>query len=242
VVRAFERTGVLSATDASCWRESFEEASRPLAPPVVGGELRRSIDEYLGGLVAAAHDPSDGSDAWLGAQAAWNDLHAAGLIDDDEVERWMLKLRGEPSEGSERTTSRAVSREGLLLDRPIRSVVGPSLRRRGVRVIAVDLFEGGVGVRLDLARRGRDLDGGFRPLLDEVEPDAPLAPGFVSRISISDDIGTDYRSSGAHGHRTGPTVDAPLWQRWAAYATPAVPLDARRLFVGWRDISFEVAL
>jgi hypothetical protein len=242
VVRAFETAGVLSPTDASRWREWFEEASRPLAPQVVGDELRRSIDEYLGGLVAAAHEPSDGSDAWLGAQAAWNDLQAAGVIDDDEVDRWMRKLRGEPSEGPERTASRAMPREEFLPDRPIRSVVGPPLRRRGVRLIAVDLFEGGVGVRLDLTRRGRDLDGAFRPLPDEVEPNEPLALDSASRISISDDIGTDYRSSGAGGHRVAPTIDAPLWQRWAAYATPAVPPDARRLSVSWRGVSFEVAL
>ena len=99
-----------------------------------------------------------------------------------------------------------------------------------------------MGVRLDLTRRGRDHDGGFRPLPDEIEPSAPLAPRYAFRIPISDDIGTDYRSSGAHGHGIEPTIDGPLMQRWAAYATPAVPPEARRLVVGWDDISFEVAL
>jgi hypothetical protein len=239
VVDAFEAVGLLDSADAEVWRARFVAPAPPFEP---SPELRARVSAYLDELVADAHAVRPDNDAWRRPQVVLNDLRAMGLIDDVDVHRW-FSLLAPPDEhpGGDRPREP----DDGLLDRFVRCVPGPPERRRGLRLLSVDLFEDGVAVHLHLARNGRDTDGFFRPLPDEIEPGAQFAlrRGHIL-ASLEDDLGTVYRGLGGGGGGSGSiNADGPLVRHHGSAFAPAVPVAATRLNVRVDgDVSFEVEL
>jgi hypothetical protein len=238
VVDAFEAVGLLDSADAEIWRTRLVAPSPPFE---WSPEVRARVSEYLAELVAAAHELPRDDDAWHRPQVVMNDLRALGLIGDDELRQWFTRL-SPPDEhpGSEPR----LEHDARRLDRFVRCVPGPPERQGGMRLLSVDLFEDGVAVHIHLARRGRDADHVFRPLPDEIEPDA--ARTLRTRpilASLRDDLGTAYLALGGGGGGGGSNhADGPLVRHYGSTFAPAVPSSAKRLTVGMGDGSFEVAL
>jgi hypothetical protein len=238
VVDAFEAVGLLDTGDAEIWRARFAAPPPPLES---SPELRARLSAYLEELVTAASELPRDDDGWHRPQVVLNDLRLLGLIGDEELQRWFARL-SPPDEhpGDELRLELDAAR----LDRFVRCVPGPPERKQGLRVLSVDLFEDGVAVHIQLARRGRDADDGFRPLPDEVEPNAARTPRDRPILaSLQDDVGTAYIGLGGGGGGSGSNhADGPLVRHYGSTFAPAVPPAARRLTVGMGNASFEVAL
>jgi hypothetical protein len=235
VADAFEAIGLLDAASAESWRARLVG---PRRPRVTTDELRSRVRAYLAELVRAAlAAPSRDDDAWVRPQVVLNDLHAYGLLDQDERHWWFSLL----APGADESPGLPPV-EQLLLTRLVRSIPGPPERRRGLRLLSVDLFEDGLCVHLHLARRGRDADDTMRPLPDELEPGLPLA-SRVLHARVEDDIGTEYLGLGGGGGGGGSgTTDGPyVGGQTQIFRTP-VPPGATRLEVASGGVAFTVAV
>jgi len=232
-VDAFESIGLLDRGDAETWRARLQEERAAID----GDGLRERLHGLLAGLVRAAiAAPDMQAEAWQRLTVVANDLRTLGVLDSDEVHWWMSL----PSSSSEAEPLGPIRR--ATLDRLVRSIPGPPERRRGLRLLTVDLFEDGVCVRLHLARRGRDPDDELRPLPDEIEGAEPLAPRAV-QVRLEDDLGTEYLVLGGGGAGGGSGhVDGPVVYEHTLTFTPGVPDGAARLTVRTQESSFEVAL
>jgi hypothetical protein len=128
------------------------------------------------------------------------------------------------------------------LERFLRCVPGPAQRRRGIRVLAADIFEDGVCVHVHVARAGRAGDLGASPLPDEVEPGASFVR-YEPGIELEDDLGTPYRGmSGSGGGGGSRYADGPIVQEHAQTFAGSVPTEATKLFVRLLGLTFAVEL
>jgi hypothetical protein len=230
-IDAFEGIGLLDPGLAAHWRGLFAAAAAagPGARPEA--ELRARVHAYLAELIREGRDAHRRGDGFGAAPTAvLNDLRQLGLLDEEDVRWWFeLLLSGVADEAQPEPTP---------LERLERRIPGPPERRRGSRVVAVDLFDHGVVVRVHQARAGRDMD----VLPDEQEPDARPCSMFEP-ILLEDDVGTIYRllggGAGGSGSRNsdGPGVSACI----GAFA-PRVPDAARHLVILVGEARFEVAL
>ena len=235
-VAALEAIGLLDVVDASVWRERML-APRP--PLEMTPELRERLHVLLGRLVREALAGDRGDDAWFRPQTILNDLRALGLLDDEELHWWFSLLSPTPADAGDISGPR----EPLArLERFLRCVPGPAARRRGIRVLAVDIFEDGVCVHVHVARGGRAGDLGAAPLPDEVEPGASFAR-YEPGIELEDDLGTSYRGmSGGGGGGGSRYADGPIVQEHAQTFAGEVPAKATKLFVRLLDLTFTVGL
>jgi hypothetical protein len=236
-IAALEEIGLLEADAAVCWRDRFAAADRPFSRVELDDALRERLYAYLGGLTRAASLADGDVDGSLQRlDVVLRVFRQVGLIDDDEL-GWWLGLPGiQPAAG---WVPRLASPSGL--GPFVRSVAGPPLRRRGLRVISVDLFEHGLYVRLHLGRNGRDEDGGLTALPDDDGEGGPLvSPRF--ELLLRDDLGTLYRGGGRGGGGRSGHVDGPLSFHVERAFAPAVPPGARALSLYADDLRIPVRL
>jgi hypothetical protein len=231
-IDALAGVGLLGDGDAARWRARFAGADRPFPRVEPDDELRGRLHAYLGSLAEQAHADIDDAEARL--TTVLRALRRAGLLDDDEVGWW----RGLLPVHDELVRPAAPAALGLLL----RSVPGPSWRRRGLRVLTIDLFERGVIVRMHVARNGRDEAGGLSPLHDETSEAAPLA-SWRHEVLLRDDVGTSYatRGRGESGGRAGH-VDGPLSLHLERVYMPATPERAKMLILYADDARIPIRL
>jgi hypothetical protein len=236
-IAALEAIGLLGAAAAERWRERFADANLPFAPVELDDALRERLYAYLGALARDAAAPAGETDGSLQRlTVALQSFRRVGLLDDDELAWWLGLPRPRSGSGSERQLP-SPSRLGPF----VRSVPGPPERRRGLRVISVDLFEQGVYARLHLARNGRDEDGGLTPLPDDDGAGGPLvSPRF--ELLLRDDLGTVYRGGGRGGGGRSGHVDGPLSFHVERSFAPAVPHGARTLSLYADDLRIAVRL
>jgi hypothetical protein len=235
-IDAFEAIGLLDADDATAWREAFGAPDDGVA---VSDELRERLHAYLAELVRAAHDDPGDDVAWRRVLVILNELRSLGLLDDDDRNWWvpLLGLRPqEPLAELARPPARA------RFERLVRGIAGPAERRRGLRLLSVDIFEDGVCAYFHLARAGRDPDGTMRPLPDELEPLEPMLI-YPCIPRLEDDIGTHYRGGTGGGGGSGSRYgDGPCVFTWRGMFDTAVPPHASRLTFRCRELAFEVSL
>jgi hypothetical protein len=232
-VDAIEQIGLLDPTQADQWRARMAEAARPRPAIEVSPALRARVHDLLGEAVREARAARALGDARPARLSALLDaLRRLGLLDDADMRWWSdILYAGEPLPFEPR------------LERLERSIAGPPERRRGLRILSLDLFDRGVFVRLQIARNGRAEDGLVHPLGDELEPDAPLASQFAV-VRLGDDVGTAYRVLGGGGGSGGTArrSDGPFVWHWLMAFAPHVPEGARALVVDVGELQFEVVL
>jgi hypothetical protein len=186
-------------------------------------ELERRVEEFID---ARAGDERAGGFMAVGM------LRELGLLTDDEHWEWNRRLVDARVELSLEAS------DAFRGDNLQRVVVGPPERRRGLRVLSVELYGDGALVRWQLVRAGPDYGGELHEPADEVEPvDSPLSPSF----EVRDDLGTGYAVRG--GGSKGQDTDSGDYVAFVtAELTPAVPPDARLLRLESRGTVFEVNL
>jgi hypothetical protein len=221
-IDALEHIGLLEPADAEMWRGRFAEATTPPDPMELTAEVRERLHTYL--TTVMAEESRD-----VGA-AVLSDMNEFRLLDPAEVSAWYKLLP--PAED-----------RNVRLVQLERTVIGPAGRRRGARIVTVDLFDHGVAVRMHWARPGRDDTDRFPPLPDELEPGArPVSP--LDRLRLQDDVGTVYRVLGGGGSGGGGPLnwDAPATYVRVDVFAPHVPEAARQLVVRIGESTFEIAL
>lgn len=235
-VAALQAIGLLDEPDVEVWRERI---LAPRLPFAMTPELRERLHALLARLVREALAGERGDEAWFRPQTILNDLRVLGLLDAEEVHWWFSLLSPAHSDENE-----VYERPEPLarLERFVRCAPGPAERRRGIRVLAADIFEDGVCVHVHVARGGRAGDLGAAPLPDEVEPGEPFGR-YEPGLELADDLGTVYRGmSGGGGGGGSEYADGPIVQEHAHTFAGSVPAVATKLFVRLHGLAFMVEL
>jgi hypothetical protein len=251
---ALEALGLLSSDQAAAWRRRFELAAEGWSPgPAASSEQRQLADAHLRRLVGSLREATD-TPARRGLLDRLNGAFClclqTGLVDPADAPDWGTRVEQALGQTLEQFES-AEADEGLareeLQDFPepqdpdepgfkapepmgaaVRVVPAEPARHEGLCVTAVALHEGGFEVHWHSHGEQRhDPDGG---LTDE---------GFEA----TDDLGTEYRSSGAgasFGSYSEP--NGPYLTLGETECAPAVPKDARELRIRWVDYEWVVRL
>jgi hypothetical protein len=241
MLAALETLGLLTSTQTAAWSRRFDLAAEGWSPaPAAGGEQRQLANDHLRRLVASLHEATDRH----ARRALLDRLNGAfcfclqtGLVDPAEAPEWGTRVEEALGETLEQFET-AEAEEKLDPDDPdelsepqdlheaefkprepmgalVRVIPAEPARHEGWCVTAVALHEGGFEVHWHTV--------GEEPY----DPDGSLNG---ERFEATDDLGTEYRATGAggsfssYGERNGPF--AVLGQTECA---PAVPDGAREL-------------
>jgi hypothetical protein len=189
--------GALSAEEGRAWRARLERASA--APPAPDPSMHARAVEHLETVAADDHRLDGAIAAFAGA----------GLISRDEEKEWSARLRGAEPPVREGAMRVAIGDLGPAFDDSVllRTLAGPEERVAGVRVTAVELYEGGVVIHWHYASDGSAAAEalGARLAHDEPEEDDDFGEGMDDEewlgpwdpLQLRDDVGTRYSPGSA---------------------------------------------
>lgn len=218
---ALERVGALTPEEAERWRRELDVAARwrnlPGEPLPAG--VRVAAERHLDELVAQL-SPADDSASPACFSAVWA-YQRTGVLNDEDALGWRERIRERLGLEPERPP--VCSRRDL-----VRVVLGPAVRRDGLRITTAELYADGVVLywhHVLALERGpltpRRLHDG--ELSRAGDYDDTLFP------TLRDDRGTRYLGGG------GPTLGIRSAGHRVLFGvssfTPAVPDQARRLTV-----------
>ena len=192
--------GGLSAEEARDWRARFDRAAMAPEP---NPQLRTQARAHLDSLDVAEGDYSAARDAFAGI----------GLITPDEQQKWHNELLRQreaemPPDPALERSWRAADFDDTVF---VRVLAGPDRRVAGIRITAVEIYEGGVVVNWHFSAHGEsdpaaDAVWGHLSFDWEDDEDWDDHDNHQVPIALADDLGTDYvRSSGGfsmHGEES----------------------------------------
>ncbi|MGI8624534.1 MAG: hypothetical protein ACR2NB_13880 [Solirubrobacteraceae bacterium] len=221
-LQIFLELGLVSAAAAERLLARLELALTE-GPPAPGQAPEEDVRAYVEERLRALGAYEDDGGFQTGRALAWA-ASETGLLTPRAAEKLIDSI-----------TRPLIRRQSAEVEGPgpgaiVRVIIGPPERRRGVRLLAVEIREGAVILHLDAARLPRQPDGTWPALPDERL--GPASPGWprLPELTLSDDRGTRYR-----GH-----VNAESWERRELY--PAPPPEATRLVLAGDDVAFTILL
>lgn len=220
---AFAAAGLLTAAEAREWL-ALVLAERPPSSPVEP-RVRQAVAEFAEPLVREGS--LAGPDPWDEVRrtaALTSSLEELGLLDPGlgrrlmelVEERWCAAQEDDPEPP-----------DPTLVDLE-RVIVGPAVRRRGLRIVGAELYADGVLLRVHVARPERHEDGSWPVLPDEVEVPGP-AWAVLPELGLFDDRGTRYQRGGGGGHGSAADAGTEVSIETVEF-TPGVPASARALW------------
>jgi hypothetical protein len=238
---ALEALGFLPSEQAAAWRRRFDLAAEGWSPgPAAGSDQRRLADDHLRQLLAALRAATDrhARRALLdGLNGAFCFCLQTGLVDAADAPEWGMRVEealGETIEQFEAAAAEeALDREDLdefsepqdlqeteftppePMGSLVRVVPAEPARHEGWCVTAVALHEGGFEVHWHLLGN---------------EPYHPDDSAYDERFEATDDLGTQYRATGAGGSYSTHSERARTFAAFGrTECAPAVPEGAGEL-------------
>jgi hypothetical protein len=235
---ALETLGLLTSEQAAAWTRRFDLAAEGWSPgPAAGREQRQLAEEHLGRLVASLHEAADrpARRALLDRlNGAFSFCLQTGLVDPADGREWGARVEEALGETVEQFET-AEAEGGLDPDEfsEPQDVQEPELSTPEsmgalVRVVPAEpaRHEGWCITAVALHQRGFEIH--WHALGNE--PYGPDGSLDVEPFEATDDLGTEYRATGAGGsagsYSERQRTFAVLGQSDCA---PAVPEDAREL-------------
>ena len=210
LLSALEAVGLVSAADGARWQDRLTRAltDRETMSEAWSAESRGQADAHLRELHAAGRDA-----ARAAAVEAYVDT---GVLGADAADEWEEDLDApDPDDDDEPAAGDLADDLGWLKA----VVLGPPEPLRGLRLVAAELYDGGVVIRWHRLRSA--------PLDDLCD-----AGGEV--VALHDDLGTRYTT--LEGSR-GQSAEAVAGSWWFE---PGAPEDCRRLELAALGARFEL--
>ena len=233
-LEALERVGVMTAEEATLWRERIAVTSHDDGAPIAedAPDVRALLDELLQELPQGS---PPGGPEHLRVNAAFGALSALKILPpDEELDATFARRLGArlgPSDPAppDRPSPPPRPFADASWAEPVEVIRGPPERHGGLRITAVVIYEDGVGLSWHL-------------LTSEPSPPASRTPWDSPWLTLEDDVGTDYAAGGGGAtllNGSERTWDLNVYAGEAHFA-PRPPPEARRLSARYAGQSFTV--
>lgn len=218
----------------------FAAADDPLAEQV-GVRTRAEVIERFEARLRDLGKTAEDDEAHMRLfHALVHEARNIELVDHERIRHWFdhFIVRAPDPDASKGTLRVSLGGSDTELGTIERSIAPPRERKRGLRVDAIEIYEGGLVIRWQHLRPERSYSGELSWPADEVE--SILSP-LPHQLEISDDCGTDFSFS-TGGSRGGRTDDgAALSFGTSIYEVRPDP-GASRLLIKSAELHFEVDL